>query len=453
MNKNILLIFIALLLTYTGVIVIKKDKLLKSDNNPDYQKYIQEYRNTIDKSVMQLIDKNEELGTYNLDYKGGQASGTTGNFEGPQVHLQAIKFHNEVLVSEDERLKHIDAVSAHFDPDHPCYGLPDVKISIQDVRLYEQPESNISKFLSRSKKEPEPYKVYRKRIKTDSLGLSSKYFVMQLWLTEFKVTIDIRPDKDCFVKITEEEKDSTYYPGFWYGSTQPKIKLKDLKREFKDNRYSNLSFILKVLPDNSPIYYQSTNEKTEKADFALAAIYCSDAKIGNEPDVQRISTNVHTGQPIFLIQENQFDLLNSNIKGFSENIEANTDEIFRLKTLEKNYIWNKPYYFKLFFNNLGTWRSGLFNQNEFHDQVTYKFLMPVFVVGSWDVIAPQEILPTWSPPEPYIRKVTLSSFLPFGNMGFLGKMFSVIILLGILVIGLWLISPNFLPLIKRIFGK
>ena len=76
-----------------------------------------------------------------------------------------------------------------------------------------------------------------------------------------------------------------------------------------------------------------------------------------------------------------------------------------------------------------------------------------FVVGSWDVIAPQEILPDWVPPEPYIRKVTLASFLPFGDMGFVGKLLSFILLFGLLMIGISLIFPGFLPTFKRLFGK
>ena len=69
MNKYLLPSFIILLLVYTGFIVFKKDKLLESIDNPKYQEYIQEYKNTVDKKVQQLIEKNEELENFNLDYK------------------------------------------------------------------------------------------------------------------------------------------------------------------------------------------------------------------------------------------------------------------------------------------------------------------------------------------------------------------------------------------------
>ena len=77
--------------------------------------------------------------------------------------------------------------------------------------------------------------------------------------------------------------------------------------------------------------------------------------------------------------------------------------------------------YKLFFNNLGSWRSGVFNQDQYHDQVRYSFLMPVFVVGSWNVIPPQEILPEWDPPEPYIKKISLKKLPAVLEDGRCGK--------------------------------
>jgi hypothetical protein len=276
---------------------------------------------------------------------------------------------------------------------------------------------------------------------------------MQLWLTEFQVNIDIKPDKECSVNISDEEKNTISYPGYWYGSALPTVKLKELRKEYKDNRYGNLSFILEVIPDNSPIYYQSGHNTTTKADFAIAAIYCSEAAIGNEPKVQRISTNIIPGQPVFL--NNQFDdkMMNENINGFSEYVETNADKIMDLKMKNSDFIWNKPYYIKLHFNNLGTWRSGLFDQNQYHDQVNYKFLMPVFVVGSWDVIAPQEILPEWNPPKPFIKKISLKNLLPFGDLGFGGKLLSSVLLIGVIFIGVILLFPGIIPILKNLFKQ
>ncbi|MHC1705373.1 MAG: hypothetical protein AB9846_15815 [Tenuifilaceae bacterium] len=456
MNKTLVVSFLLVLLVYIGFTVINQENLSNQTENPEYQKYIKEYRKSVNEKFVESFDNNEGNTNYKLEYKKSNLPGTTGNFEGPQVHLKAIKFHKELLTSKDvgERLKHFDPVSAHFDPDHSYYGLPDVKIGVKDVRLYEIEKGPLAKYLSLgSESEPKPYKVYRKPIIDDSTGLVSKFLVMQLWLTEFEVNIDIRPDKDIPINISDSELNNTKYPGFWYGSSQSFLKLKELDKEYRDFRYSDLSFILEIIPDNSPIYVKTSNGSSSKADFAIGAIYCKNAQIGNEPNVQRISTNVHAGQPLFLNNEFDYEKMNTNLNNFSDNLETSANRMIEIKSNNNDFIWNKPYYVKLFFNNLGAWRSGIFNQNHFHDQVSYSFLMPIFVVGSWDVIIPQEILPNWDPPKPYIKKVTLKNLLPFWNSGILGKLGSIIIVVLLVFLGIFIIIPNLPLLIKRLFSS
>lgn len=425
----------------------------QQDSSFEYQNYINEYKTIITNEVTKSLLRSESDGELGLRYSSSSTGGTTGNFEGPQVHLKAIKFHDEILTQKDVglRLKHFDGVSAHFDPDHPYFGLPDVKISIQDVRLYEPESGAVGKFLSLGTgNEPKPYKTYRKLILNDSLGLQNQIFEMQLWLTEFNVTVDIRPDRDIPITITDEEKESTNYPGFWYGSTQNQLKLKDLDREHRDFRYGNLSFILEVIPDKSPIYVKTSTGKTSKPDFAIGAIYCKGAKIGNEPNVQRISTNIHAGQPVFLNHEFDFDSMNQNLNNLSPNIETAANQMLDHKVQNNDFIWNKPYFIKLFFNNIGTWRSGLFNQNQFHDQVSYSFLMPIFVVGSWDVIIPQELLPEWNPPKTYTKKFTLKNLIPFWGKGVFGKVGGFILFTSVILILIFILFSGIKNFIRGI---
>ncbi|MEM9686513.1 MAG: hypothetical protein AAF934_06280 [Bacteroidota bacterium] len=452
MKNNIFFWFILFILGYVGFSIYHANALSDSVTNPEYQRYIADYRELAHDRVRQTITSNEVQADSGLEYRSATSQGTTSNFEGPQVLLKGIKFHEEFLTKEDRRLKHIDGVSAHFDPDHSHYGLPDVKISVQDVRLYEPKQGSLSKFLGfGAGQTPKPYKVYKKSLISDSLGMTNTYFEMQLWLTEFEVTIDIRPDRNIPISISNSEKENTTYPGYWYGSREKQRKLKDLKKEHQNQRYGNLSFILEVIPDHSPIYVRTGDISTAKADFAIGAVYCTEAMIGNEQNVQRISTNVHSGQPLFLNHEFDFDRMNENVGMLSENMELNADKILQAKMNDQEFIWNKPYYIKLFFNNLGSWRSGIFNQNQYHDQVRYRFLMPVFVVGSWDVVVPQEILPEWNPPEPYIRKIGFRNFLPFWKMGFIGKLASVIAIAVIVIMALTMIFPGVVRLIKRYF--
>lgn len=448
-NKVTVLLFVVLVVFYVGSIFVSTNKLSENSESADYQNYIREYEKKIQENIETQLVEEDNAFTPKMQYQASNSTGTIGNFEGPQVHLKGIKFHNEYLTQEDERLKHIDAISAHFDPDHTYYGLPDVKISVQDVRLYQPEKGVLSEFLSfGSDDEPKPFKIYKKKIIGNSDTAKVRFLEMQLWLTEFNVSIDIRPDRDIPISISDEEKNMEY-PGFWYGSSQASIKLKDLGKEHKDFRYGNLSFILEVIPDNSPIYVKTKDGFTTKADFAIASVYCKEAIIGNEPDVQRISTNIHSGQPVFLNNSFDFEEMNQNTQAFSENVEANAAKLLEIKSVDSDFIWNKPYYLKLFFNNLGSWRSGLFNQNQFHDQVNYSFLMPVFVVGSWDVIVPQEILPEWNPPKAYVRKITFKNFIPFWNAGILGR-FASFLLMGLI---LFLAFPVFFKGLWTIWKK
>ena len=112
------------------------NELSTSIENPAYQEYLDEYQQLINQNNYQRNNE-KSFSSIGLNYHPPKALGTTSNFEGPLVLLKGLKFHDEFLYKEDERLKHIDGISAHFDPDHPYFGLPDVRISIQDVRRYD----------------------------------------------------------------------------------------------------------------------------------------------------------------------------------------------------------------------------------------------------------------------------------------------------------------------------
>lgn len=442
--KNKLAPLLIIFMVYVAFIFYESATL--DHENPEYQNYIAEYRRKVDEALL----KTQKQNTTALSYVPSRRAGTASNFEGPQVLLKAIKFHNEVLDKEDERLKHFDGLSAIFDPDHSHYGLPDVKISIKDVRLYQPDDERFSNFLN-FKDTPKPYRTYRKTLVSDSTQ-KPKVLEMQLWLTEFDVTVDVRPDLDT--RNSKRKEDTTItYPGFWYGLHKKRVNLEDLQAEYKDQRYGNLAFILEVIPDGAPIYVDTGKEKPAKADFAVGAIYCTKALIGNEEKVQRINTNIHSGQPVYMNHEVDFDKMNENPGIYAETITGNIDKVMNATRHDDVFIWNKPYYLKLHFTNLGTWRSGLVNQNKFHDQVTYSFLMPVFVVGRWEVIAPQELLPKWAPPAPYIRKLTLNNLLPFWAKGLFGKMVAIALVVLLIFTLMQFVAPRLGSKLKRVFFK
>ncbi|MEM9687168.1 MAG: hypothetical protein AAF934_09645, partial [Bacteroidota bacterium] len=201
--KRTLFFFVPLVLCYMGFAVYNSNALSDTINNPEYQRYIDAYRKCSREGLLQRLKSHEIQANSGLEYRPAASKGTTGNFEGPQVLLKGVKFHEEFLTKEDDRLMHIDGVSAHFDPDHRYYGLPDVRISIKDVRLYQPKQGILSRLPGlKSNSDPKPYKIYKKSFISDSLGVTGKYFEMQLWLTEFEVSVTIRPDRDVPLSVS-----------------------------------------------------------------------------------------------------------------------------------------------------------------------------------------------------------------------------------------------------------
>ncbi|MDX2444232.1 MAG: hypothetical protein QNK30_10580 [Bacteroidales bacterium] len=74
--------------------------------------------------------------------------------------------------------------------------------------------------------------------------------------------------------------------------------------------------------------------------------------------------------------------------------------------------------------------------------------MPVFVLGSWDIVPPSEIIPEWDPPEPYFKEFRINNLLPKWGMGPFGRILSIFGLIVILGILLPIIFPAFSSVLK-----
>jgi len=351
-----------------------------------------------------------------------------------------------------------DGNTLNFDPDHSHFGLPNVLVKASPVNLF-SPEKNGLQSLFQLKRgqDPKPYKTYKKNIIPTDSNILIRELEMQLWLTEFKLTIDILPDrKPPVIALTEKEKESTKYPGYWYSSNKSYIKLGDLREEWKNNRYGNLSVILKITPDNAPWYFKNEQGVNVSPAIGIGAVYCSQLSIINETDERRVSPNIQKGSVVYLHPEyspEKENLTESEIPG---NIEDIADEILgsqaNVEVENAQSFWDQPYYIRLFFNNIGSWREGFLGNRKFDDQVTFTFLMPVFVLGSWDIVPPSEIIPEWDPPEPYFKEFRIKNLLPKWGMGTFGRILSIFGLIVILGILLPIIFPAFSSVLK-IFGR
>ncbi len=445
---------ILILIIGTGIVI---DYLADENKkpNPEYQEYIDSFTLDLKKASVENLKKSW-TGSRDIYYKGG---GTTGNFEGPQVHIAFLKFFNDHYDREDgSRMKFFDGNTLNFDPDQPYYGLPNVIAKVSPVRMFDAEKKNLKSLLQSisGTDAPQPYKTYHKRIIPMDTGLVIREFEMQLWLTEFNVTVDILPErKTPPVPVSSIEKDTTFFPGKWYGSSRKFVKLSELREEWKNNRYGDLSLILKIIPENSPWYYKTDKGVNAVPAIGIGAVYCSGLKIVNETDERRVSPNIQKGSVLYLHPDykpegkiEQKDTIQSDIKLLASSFLD--DQKDPVNAGMKDSFWNKPYYFRLYFNNIGSWREGFLGNRKFDDQVTFTFLMPVFVLGSWDIIPPSDMIPEWDPPKPYFREFSLKNLIPAWGMGTFGKILSLIAIIAGIIILLQVLFPA-LRVFRKIF--
>lgn len=445
--KKYLPVIAIVLLIFLGYGIIR-DYLADENRkpNPQYEEYIDNFTLKLRGNSIENLKKSWSL-SRDIQYKGG---GTTGNFEGPQVHIAFLKFFKDYFDREDgNRMQFFDGNTLNFDPDHPYYGLPNVIAKVSPVRLFDAEKMNLKSLLQSvsGTNSPKPYKTYRKRIIPADTGFVIREFEMQLWLTEFNVTVDILPERKAPpIPLSSVEKDTTTFPGKWYGSSRKFVKLSELREEWKNNRYGDLSLILKIIPDNSPWYYKTDKGVNTVPAIGIGAVYCSGLKIINETDERRVSPNIQKGSALYLHPDYmpeetsvQKDTVHPGLESLASGF-LNAQER-AVNTGTNDLFWNKPYYIRLYFNNIGSWREGFLGNRKFDDQVTFTFLMPVFVLGSWDIIPPSEIIPEWDPPKPYFRKFRLKNLLPGWGLGSFGKIISLIGLIAIAVILLPVLFP------------
>jgi len=457
--KKILLVAGFILIIILGFGIIME---YNSDNNrktnPEYQEYIDAYTLQLRGISMDKLKKANAV-SRDIQLRGG---GTTGNFEGPQVHIAFLKFFNEHFEREDgNKMRFFDGNTLNFDPDHPFFGLPNVITKVSPVRLFDPEKSGIRSLLrmGSGKELQKPYRTYRKKIIPADTGVVFREFEMQLWLTEFNVTVDILPDRKApQVPVSAEEKMATLYPGKWYGSSRKSVKLGELREEWKNNRYGDLSLILKIIPNNSPWYFKTDEGVNTVPAIGIGAVYCSQMIIVNEKDERRVSPNIQKGSVLYLHPEYNPETGIDQVGALPENMESLASELMEEQMDPVNNdnldgFWNKPYFIRLFFNNIGSWREGFLGNRKFDDQVTFTFLMPVFVLGSWDIIPPNEIIPEWDPPEPYFKEFKLKNLLPQWGMGKFGRILSIVGMFVLIFILLRVFFPVFSSVLKIFRSK
>ena len=447
-NKILIGILILLAIWIIGIIA-DFDNLANKKPNPEYQEYIAKYKAETEKKYNDIISQLDDERRIKFDkQKSIRIDDCIGsNFEGAEVKLAGIQMYDSIFRQISKKPYYTyHCNGARLDPDHPMYGLPDIEIQIGPVSYYQPEESALKSLIKLGvDNNPNPYKTYRKRLIIDTLGIQNKFIEMQLWLTTFDVNITVIADRDKpQIDPNDETLNEKIYPGFWYKDSRKKISMNDLenKEEYKNHLYSDISFVLEVNPNASPWYIKTENAHTEKPDIAVGAVFC-DQLVKTPKDENKIHLQTYKGMAAPLYHQPFED---------DENLSNELDESIQsvvndLENIQHSNIWNKKYYIKLYSANIGSRQKGLFGAKKFDEQVEYTFLMPLFVVGSWDIQIPSEILPEMEAPKPYYKSLSLKNFLPNWGIG-IGSFLTSTVIFVIIVLFVLYFSPT---LLARIF--
>ncbi len=331
---------------------------------------------------------------------------TSNQFEGPQVHIEKFIYNGDEYIRDsvfkspekyNQFVTPFTITSLLFDPDDRTSGKPDIRVTVVPPAPFEEKRSRIfTDILERydgGKSNISPYKTYFKEVYSirDSTIIIEN-IKMDMWLTKFSVTIET----ESWKHDREDEDDG--------------------RREIANQRHKPFNIVLMVVPNVSPWYVNTGNSFDKKADMAVGAIYCEGiTKLPKENwDIGVDPKSAGTALP--LIKQDYYN-----------NLE-NPDMLFNEKEGDKT-IWNKPLYAIISVPNIGSYRNFTSKGDE---QVTFDFIMPLLVRGSWDIQIPASIIPEYKPAPPYRRSLA-NILLPKWGLGIFGQGISLIIIILIIV--------------------
>ncbi len=428
--KFILLLVLAVVLTFR-IISENDEESLKQDYSyeeflkSDKERYTSFRQHIITevKNRFYLSEKERLENKYNH-----QLEMTSNQFEGPQVHLQEF-IYNKTSFSLDTVQKYLhtnsekakgfsrfDIHSISFDPDHHQLYKPDIYVQVVPPKPYEFKEKNLKKFfgyLDGGANEIGPYKTYNKEVFTinDDTTISVENINMDLWLTTFSVTIA----SDSYTKKIRLQDEDHEKRG---------------NKEYQNQRHLPFTIVLKIFPNVSPWYVNNGSSFDKKADMAVGAIYCSHIRKWPKDDTDIGVIPREAGVALPLIKQDY-------------SVDMTADNYFELEDSD-NTVWNKPVYATITFTDFGSYTKkwGLERGDE---KITFDFIMPLFVRGSWDIQIPTEIIPEYKPIPPYTRKLSDILLPKWGFKGF-GQTISMMLYL---IIGAILLI-TFFPLLPSI---
>lgn len=380
--------------------------------------------------------------------------------QGVEVHLEGIRWMGKWFNSEQKNgidlmggLAEVQINQLVFDPDFEKAGLPDLNVELTAPRFFEI-NHFLSDWLSGFQLGGSLGKTFggSKPVETYDLKTSpGKRQKMSHWLLEF----------DAFIRI----EPSPVYDGTNYGGLDkhpvsgiPVRKILSDK-EAKNQRYGNLSVMLKFKPKSGTWYIAQPDQNgslvpNSEPKIGIAAVEC----VGIKPEAENKNLN-NIG--VFLRIGSSLALYPSP-RSIDENFIQNRIEeqkvLIPLKPvvadngiLANPDLFDREKYAIIHLANIGSWQEGswLSTTHRYADQYHARFIIHTYVLGEWDVKPVSIAVPQSRPPFEMRKPGVKDFFLPDLSLGWLGRFLSgtgwVIILLVVLNL--------FFPVTGKIISK
>ena len=449
MGKKIFL-FLGII-AFIYLIIVFKDYSSKIDAGAQYQQEI----------INQLIPETKETVSSSTN------SGTTTNFQNPSIMIHAVEWLGKSytgsfdLTGKGGGKLELLGSQMLFDPDHPDWGLPDIVVSTSHIikdGINEKPFLS-GLFFGRNK--DEPYRTYKLTLTNGSV------LEMKLYITVFNILIDTsfqsNPQERSREELTYEYPSIYYYPAAASNSRTP---LRNIRNEFKNQRYYNLNIVFKIKLNNNMTYVEgftpSGNKLTNKKPrMAVGALICSEIESSNGLNENRMGVAkglLRKGSAITFFQKYECNKNESNFRPDSDigqllnNAFDFIKQSFSSGSDENKSIFQDEQYFKIPLDQIGTWKSGIINQNKRHDYLYATFLMPIFVIGNWEIQMPEKIA-KWANPEKVIKPFSIFDLFPKFGRGLLGKIFSFFVTMLTLLFVIAIIVPKFPEILSKLIGS
>lgn len=322
-----------------------------------------------------------------------------------------------------------------LDPDFPHCGYPDLHILIPDAPSLQMDSKDlVSRSFRRSLNKEKPLESYNLDLGDNRRGR------MDLWLANFEIVFRIIPD--------EHDRDNNLPYDGWNHLTRTSGNDIRRVREFKDQRYGNMTLFLEFKPKNT-WYIGEKNENglfvvNKQPRIGIAAVEAIKIqKVGEEGinnKDRRIALSVENGMAFPLYDS--FEELAAVFMGgappapvrssspppedpFSA-MADNTENAARIYNPE---LFGRSKYTAVQIKNLGSWkdreRGWLFGSRTYNaDLFRASFFVHLYVIGEWTVKPESFVATQLQPPVRFVKPGLFDYILPSFGLGRFGQIFS-----------------------------